>query len=64
LGERADVWGRRWYWLQGWLTDPSVQTVLRGGVAVFASLGRSRRPRMWQLARTAWSAWWWWRRAG
>lgn len=57
IGERADVWGRRWLWLKGWMSDPMVLAVAGGGAAFFATSGKRRRSQVWRSARWVWMAW-------
>lgn len=57
LGARADVWGRRWLWLKGWMSDPIVLAMAGGGAAFFAVSGKRRRSQVWRAARWVWLAW-------
>lgn len=57
LGERADVWGRRWLWVKGWMADPRVQAVAGLGTAFFAFSGSNWRGKAWRGLRWAWMAW-------
>lgn len=65
LGERADVWGRRWQWLRAQWADPWVQAASRLGAALLAGRG-PRRGRWTRWLRWGWVAWRAWRagRAG
>ncbi len=59
LGERADLWGRRWQWLRAQLSDPWVKAAGVAGAAFMAGSGR-RRAHLWRLARwgvLAWRLW-------
>lgn len=60
LGERADVWGRRWQWLRAQLADPWVQAAGAAGMAFMAGAGR-RRAGIWRLLRGGLVAWRLWR---
>jgi hypothetical protein len=62
VGGRADVWGRRWQWLKGWMSDPLVLAVAGGGAAFMAASGRRRRGQLWRAGRWVWMAWRIWRR--
>lgn len=59
LGERADVWGRRWQWLQAQLADPWVRAATTVGAAFMAGSGpgRSRWMRLLRWGLVAWRAW-------
>lgn len=57
VGERLDVWGRRWQVLKGWLADPMVLAAASGGAAFFATTGSRRRSQLWRAAKWVWMAW-------
>jgi hypothetical protein len=60
IGERADVWGRRWQAVRGWLADPVVLATGSAAAAFMAGAsGGQRGPliRGVRLALLAWRAW-------
>ena len=59
LGERADVWARRWLWLQAQLGDPWVRAASAVGAAFLAGSGpgRSRWMRLLRWGLVAWRMW-------
>lgn len=64
LGERADLWGRRWQRLRGWWADPLLRAVGSAAAGVFVA-GAGRRAGSWRRAlRIALVAWRVWRTLG
>jgi hypothetical protein len=59
LGERADVWGRRWQALRGWLADPLLLATGGAAAAFLAGAGRRRGPLLkgLRMALLAWRVW-------
>lgn len=59
VGERADVWGRRWLTLKGWLADPMLLAAGGATAAFMAGAGRRRRPLLkgLRLSLLAWRIW-------
>lgn len=60
LGDRADLWGRRWQRLRGWWADPLLRAVGGAAAGVFVA-GAGRRPgalrKGLRLALLAWRVW-------
>ena len=57
VGGRADVWGRRWQSVRGWLSDPRLLATMGGAGAFMFAAGGRWRAKLWRMARWAWLGW-------